>query len=190
MLVFFKIDIALYKNCRVNIREALRESVAEIDEKEVTLLWEKALAILSHSLIEDAENESVVELRASRKYAEHVIQKSTAFLHEQYNWLFNNLGKRFNSFLIMCTFNFWQKFNLLNIQFHFIFWNFVELFLPIYCTDVFSYNNYMETIVEGNLAAANRGGMPGTIPLVEAYLNVQRITYQSPEVYNTFSNCF
>lgn len=40
----------------------------------------------------------------------------------------------------------------------------------------------METIVENSLEIAQRGGVPGTIPLVEAYLNVKKIFYPGIEV--------
>lgn len=45
----------------------------------------------------------------------------------------------------------------------------------------------METIVENALKVAKRGGTPGTIPLVEAYLNVKKIFYPGIEVKLFFS---
>ncbi|KAH7717062.1 Nucleoporin interacting component family protein [Aphelenchoides avenae] len=35
------------------------------------------------------------------------------------------------------------------------------------------FRNHMEAVIESNLAKAQRGGVPGTLPLIEAYLNVK-----------------
>lgn len=70
----------MYKNCKVVIKDALKEAIEEVNEKEVTNIWQKAFAICFRSLIEDSEN--VSELRSSRKWFEHVTESSTKFLHE------------------------------------------------------------------------------------------------------------
>lgn len=62
------------------IKDALKETVDEVNEKEVTNIWQKAFAVCSRSLIEDSEN--VFDLRLSRKWFEHVTENSTNFLHE------------------------------------------------------------------------------------------------------------
>uniref|UniRef100_A0AC34QP27 Nuclear pore protein n=1 Tax=Panagrolaimus sp. JU765 TaxID=591449 RepID=A0AC34QP27_9BILA len=39
------------------------------------------------------------------------------------------------------------------------------------------YRRYMENLIESNLEQAQRGGTPGTLPLIEAYLNVANLNY-------------
>lgn len=39
----------------------------------------------------------------------------------------------------------------------------------------------METVVENNLSSARRGGVPGTMSLIEAYLNVTLTHHYSPQ---------
>lgn len=90
-------------------------------------------------MIEDSE--SVAELRSSRKWFEHVIEKSTLFLHDWYVFKKKEANRSY-----------------------------------------FSYKDHMEVVVENSLELANRGGVPGTIPLVEAYLNVKRYSYPAVAV--------
>lgn len=46
----------------------------------------------------------------------------------------------------------------------------------------FRFKLYMEGIIEKNLEQAQRGGIPGTLSLIEAFLNVARLNYGKIEV--------
>uniref|UniRef100_A0A915EGH0 Nuclear pore protein n=1 Tax=Ditylenchus dipsaci TaxID=166011 RepID=A0A915EGH0_9BILA len=118
-----KVDAALRRNCQVLIRDALVEAVNEINDKDVSDIWEKIFAICSKPLLEE---ETVREMRTSKKWAEHVVNQSTKYLQEHFK-------------------------------------------------------NHMEAVVENNLTIAKRGGVPGSLSLIDAYLNVKQFSYAAIE---------
>ncbi|KAI1701790.1 nup93/Nic96 domain-containing protein [Ditylenchus destructor] len=119
-----KIDLALRTNCQAVIKDALMEAVDEINDKDVNEIWDKVFVVCSKILLEEPEN--VRALRTSRKWAEHVVSKSTKYLHEHFK-------------------------------------------------------QHAEAVVENNLTIAKRGGIPGTLSLVDAYLNVKKFSHTGME---------
>lgn len=48
----------------------------------------------------------------------------------------------------------------------------------------------MEGVIEGNLQQAERGGIPGTMSLIEAFLNVAKLNHGKPQVCSPTSIFF
>jgi len=58
------------------------EALKEIDYQEVTALWEKVFAVCSKH-IPTGEEESVEDMRNSRRWMDHVVDESLLYLQNQ-----------------------------------------------------------------------------------------------------------
>ncbi|KAI6241440.1 Nuclear pore protein [Aphelenchoides fujianensis] len=108
---------SLATDASATIKAAMEAALAELNEADSNLIWQKVFPLLS--IARPRHPDDVSLYRNSEEWQRHVIDQSTVLLQQ-------------------------------------------------------IFKDHMETVVKNNLEAAKRGGVPGTLSLVEAYLNIRR----------------